>query len=718
MLKKIELLSPAGSMESLIAAIEAGCDAVYLGLSSYSARAFAQNFSLTNIADTIAYCHIRDVRVYVTMNTLIYEAEFKGLQKAVDILYHADVDGILVQDLGLYHYIQQTYPDLPLHCSTQMHIHNVAAVRYMKSQKATRCVIARECSLATIRKMCKEDIEIEVFVYGAICIAYSGQCLMSSSLKGRSANRGVCAQNCRLKYQEDGKYAKDGEYCLSPKDLNAIELVPELISAGVASLKIEGRMKSPSYVYAVTKAFRQAIDAYYQKKEFKLSVTEEKKLFTLFNRGFSKGHLANENIMQRMAHLRPNHQGIKLAYVLATHGRYIQMKLIHDLSQGDGIRILSHPLDIGFVVNKMENQKGLLCKLAKAGEIVQVYCPNGWAKIGDEVRLTNDVNLVKDIQNEISKHKRRVLINIKLNAKIDEPLFLEVMDGRQKLLLRTNMLCQKALKKPLGKERLKEALGQLEDSAYKLQKIDFVLDDFFLPMKEINQLRRQMIKKLDQSRAILNTNRKTKQAYKFTLQDPLYHGDLLLVEGPKTNIKAHYLSAQEISATVNENNEKYQNYKNVVLNEMGTFYGQHENCIAGMSLNITNSYSLAYFLAQKGVDAAILSSELKPIQIKNLIQNFIKRYGFIPFTYQFVFGKRNLMIIKQGFDDIRANTLTDLQDHHYQLSYTDKEVFIHEPMVYRRKNEYAKGSYLIIDKTVINAEKILEEAYEEIFNRI
>ena len=178
--KKVELLAPAGSMDSLMAAIEGGCDAVYLGLSSYSARAFAENFSLDHIAEVIAYCHIREVRVYVTMNTLIYESEFKGIQKAVDILYQADVDGLLIQDLGLYHYVQTVYPDLDLHCSTQMHIHNLAGVRFMKSQGAKRVVVARESSLETIQKMCQEGIEIEAFVYGAVCIAYSG-CLLYTS---------------------------------------------------------------------------------------------------------------------------------------------------------------------------------------------------------------------------------------------------------------------------------------------------------------------------------------------------------------------------------------------------------------------------------------------------------------------------------------------------------------------------------------------------------
>ncbi|QRG87356.1 U32 family peptidase [Bulleidia sp. zg-1006] len=715
--KKIELLAPAGSMESLIAAIEGGCDAVYLGLSSYSARAFAPNFSLDNIAEVIAYCHIRSVRVYVTMNTLIYESELKGVQKAVDVLYHADVDGILVQDLGLYHYIHEVYPDLDLHCSTQMHVHNVAGVRFMKEQGASRIVVARESSLETIQKMCQEDIEIEVFVYGAICIAYSGQCLMSSVMKNRSANRGACAQNCRLKYKEDGSFSKEGEYALSPKDLNALELVPDLIEMGVASLKIEGRMKKAEYVYTVTKAFREAIDAHYNHQSYHLSRTKEKELLELFNRGFSRGHLAHSSTFERMSHVRANHQGIPLGKVKAIHGHFIEIILQEDLNQGDGIRILSYPEDIGFVVNKMENKKHLLTNKAKKGEVVQVYCPEGWPKINDEVRLTSNSYLLKEVSSLIEKHERRVSLSIHLVAKVNQFLCMQVKDGTHKFQLVAKMKCQKALKQPLSQERLKEAFGQLTNSAYRLDNFSCELEKIFLPMKEINELRRRMIQKLDEIRSTFH-KRIGKQNYQFKLDNPHYQGERLLVRGAVSSVKARYLQKKDYTAVVDEYLLEPSDHENQVLNELGDFYGQNKHCLAGMPLNISNSYAMAYFLSLKGVDALILSSELNPLQIRDMIQNFENRYGFTAFTYQFVFGKRDLMIIKHGFEEKNIKQLSDLQDNIYDLSYTNEQVIIHEPKNFHASNQYAQGSYLIMNEKLDNANKILEDAYEELYERI
>ena len=524
--------------------------------------------------------------------------------------------------------------------------------------------------------MCQEGIEIEAFVYGAVCIAYSGQCLMSSSLKNRSANRGACAQNCRLKYHKDGVCSKDGFYTLSPKDLNAIELVPNLIEAGVASLKIEGRMKNPAYVYTVTKAFREAIDAYYEGRSYHLSKERETELLKLFNRGFSKGHLAHSSVMERMAHDRPNHQGIHLGKVKAVHGHYIEVALQEELKQGDGIRILSQPKDIGFIVNKMENKRGLLINLAKKKEVVQIYCPEGWPKVKDEVRLTSDIRLLEKVSSMIKKHQRRIPISIHLIGKVGHPLRILIQDEKHEFQLETDMRCQRVLKQPLGEERLKEAFLQLTDSAYRLDHFSCTLESIFLPMKEIHQLRRTMLKKLDEVRSIFHKRKGDE-----SLEGPSFH-------------------------------------QNQVLNEMGDLYGERKCCIAGMPLNISNSYAIAYFLSLTGIKAVILSSELSSIQIREAIRHFERRYGFTPFTYQFVFGKRDLMIIKQGFDEKKIRQLNDLQDNRYDLSYTNEQVIVHEPKNFHAQNQYAQGSYLIVNESLDNVNKILEDAYEELYERI
>ena len=242
-MKKAELLAPAGNMDALKAAVAAGCDAVYLGMQIFSARAFAGNFSHEELQKAVRYCHIRDVRVYVTVNTMLFETEIENAKKEIDFLYRIDVDALLIQDLGLFHYVRTCYPDFDVHCSTQMHVHNLAGVRFMQEEGAARAVIARESPLELIREACATGMEVEAFVYGAICISYSGQCLMSASVKNRSANRGMCAQCCRLKYYPDSGSFPEGEYILSPKDLNVINELPQLLDTGVCSLKIEGRMK-------------------------------------------------------------------------------------------------------------------------------------------------------------------------------------------------------------------------------------------------------------------------------------------------------------------------------------------------------------------------------------------------------------------------------------------------------------------------------------------
>ena len=208
-MKKVELLAPAGNMEALKAAVNAGCDAVYLGLKSFSARAFAGNFSHEEFIEAIHYCHTRNVKIYCTINTMLYETEIENAKKEVDFLYENNCDAILIQDLGLFHYVRTCYPDMPVHCSTQMHIHNLKGVEFMKNQGVERVVLARETPIEIIQQACQMGVEIEVFTYGAICISYSGQCMMSASVKNRSANRGMCAQCCRLKYtREDGSCFK------------------------------------------------------------------------------------------------------------------------------------------------------------------------------------------------------------------------------------------------------------------------------------------------------------------------------------------------------------------------------------------------------------------------------------------------------------------------------------------------------------------------------
>ena len=283
---KPELLSPAGSFECLKAVIEAGCDAVYLGGKSFSARSFATNFNNEELVEAIKYAHLYGVKVYVTVNTLVYEKEVDSFIEYIDFLHQNNVDAILVQDIGMLHLIRSIFPNLEIHASTQMHIHNIESAKLMKKIGVKRVVLARETPLELVKEIKKIGIDVETFVHGALCVSYSGQCLMSSLIGGRSGNRGSCVGCCRLKYdlKINDKIVYKDKYVLSMRDLNTVKDIGKLIDAGIDSLKIEGRTKRPEYSYLVTKIYRKAIDNYIKYKDVKISKKDEMDLLEIFNR--------------------------------------------------------------------------------------------------------------------------------------------------------------------------------------------------------------------------------------------------------------------------------------------------------------------------------------------------------------------------------------------------------------------------------------------------
>ena len=291
-MKKIELLAPAGSMESVYAAVQMRADAVYIGGSKFSARAYASNFDEENITLAVDYCHIYGVRVYVTLNTLAKDDELKEIMEYVGFLYSIGVDALIIQDTGLIYLIRNNFPDFELHASTQMTIHNGEAALFLKKIGFKRIVLSRELSLEEIDYISNTlNVETEVFIHGALCICYSGQCLMSSIIGGRSGNRGRCAQPCRLPYTliDKGNNEEYKAYLLSPKDICTLDSLKDIVASGTSSLKIEGRMKRAEYVSGTVEIYRRALDNIYNNKIQKLD-KDTKILTQLFNReGFSKG---------------------------------------------------------------------------------------------------------------------------------------------------------------------------------------------------------------------------------------------------------------------------------------------------------------------------------------------------------------------------------------------------------------------------------------------
>ena len=335
----IELLAPAGNFDALKAAVNAGADAIYLAGENFGARAYAQNFSRENLIDAVKFAHLRGVKIHVTANTILSDDELENFADFIKFLKKIHVDAILVQDLGAAKIIQEIAPEIPLHASTQMTIHNLDGVKFLEKIGFSRVVLSRELSLKEIENISKNSsIETEIFIHGAICVCYSGQCLMSSLIGGRSGNRGKCAQPCRLPYKlvdAEGKNFLDnsiGDFILSPKDFNTLDILPQILQTGVTSLKIEGRMKRPEYVATVVKIYRDAIDG-------KISPNSQKNLAQIFNRDFTTAYLEKNPGKNFISDKRPNNRGVLIGRVTQIFENNITIKTSEKIFIGDQIEI-------------------------------------------------------------------------------------------------------------------------------------------------------------------------------------------------------------------------------------------------------------------------------------------------------------------------------------------------------------------------------------------
>ena len=714
-MKKAELLAPAGNMEALIAAVQAGCDAVYLGLSSFSARAFAGNFSREELKVAVRYCHIRGVKVYVTMNTILYEPEIEAAKDQIQFLYDNDVDALLIQDFGLFHYVRTCFPDFEVHCSTQMHLHNMAGIEYMKTQGVKRVVLARETPIELVKKACNSGMEIEVFAYGAICISYSGQCQFSVVTKQRSANRGMCAQCCRMKYyKEDGSKFEEGEYILSPKDLNVIDQLPKLLEAGVSSLKIEGRMKRPEYVWLITKTFREAIDAYYRNETYRVTKKRQEELKLMFNRGFSEGHLFHDDVTKRMSQYRPNHQGVVIGEVVDFYKGKVKVKLSKPLYQHDGLRILSEPEDIGLTAVKIYDQKNLLVNSGNPGQIVTLECKEGRPKRGQKLHKTTDTRLLDDVQHHIEEFSRLVDITVSYEARIGKPLKLVVSDGEHTVIQESLVNLEQAKNAPLTKEKIEAALAKTGASAYRIIEFKGEIEHIFLPVSVINETRRLALEKLDNLRAIQHT-RLGKQAYHYHTENVFDQNYKYIFQTKKPRVFDcdSYLNVVEndtVTPVIHESQDGQTTLINTVVSQVGDFNNKLVDCIGGMTLNVVNSYAIAYLLSIPGMKGVILSEEMNDLQIEKTLVAFAQRYGFQPPVYKFVYGKRTLMHIKDRFTNQQnLKFMSDLRGNRYEISYNANEVSILESTSFKTVNPFCMGSYLILDDETINVKSILEE---------
>lgn len=508
--KNIELLAPAGSWEALEAAVNAGADAVYMGGRAFGARAYASNFDKEEMAKAVYFAHMHRVRLYVTVNTLVDDSELGELADYLLFLNNVGVDGIIVQDLGVIRLARRIVSDLPLHASTQMTITNSGGVDFAVAAGMERSVLARELSLKEIDAACKRGTEIETFIHGALCVCYSGQCLMSSLIGGRSGNRGRCAQPCRLPYKllnvkgEDMLSGKDaGQYLLSPKDMNTLHILPQLIETGVVSYKIEGRMKRPEYVAVVVDAYRRAIDSYlagnYHVPEEDFANIEQ-----IFNRDFTTAYMVNRPGKEMMSDRRPNNRGVLVGRVakLDKQRNKAVIKLEKELHLGDGLEFwVSVGGRVGTTVTEML-RNGAVVESAASGEQVTIDVPKG-VRLNDRVFRTLDSRLMAYAGQFFGTDaKKRISVDVVVTAKLGQPMTVVMTDDEGNVGYgETDFIVEAARKRALDEATVRKQMDRLGSTEYFLSSMQFIHDEnVMVPMSEMNEARRMACEALDAAR--------------------------------------------------------------------------------------------------------------------------------------------------------------------------------------------------------------------------
>lgn len=505
-----ELLAPAGSKEALEAAVNAGADAVYLGGADFGARAYASNFDRETMKWAVYFAHMHRVRIYVTVNTLVDDREMKPLADYLVFLNNVGVDGIIVQDWGVLDLARKIVPDLPRHASTQMTITNTPGVRFAASQSIERVVPAREMTLQDLDKMCDGETEIESFIHGALCICYSGQCLMSSLIGGRSGNRGRCAQPCRLPYTLVDKNGETllsgddaGKYLLSPKDLNTLSVLPQMMDAGVCSYKIEGRMKRPEYVAIVVDAYRRAMDSY---KAGNYSVPEEDlaNIEQVFNRDFTTAYLEKPQGKNMMSDRRPNNRGVLIGRVQSIDKKhnFATIKLERDLHLEDGLEFwVKVGGRVGLTVDTIK-VKGKSVDMATAGTLAEIPVPFG-VRLNDRVFRTMDSVLMSYAEGFYGdKNKKRIPVDVKVTAYKGSMLEVQITDDEGNTGFGySDFIGEEALKHPLDEKRVKKQVDRLGTTEYVLRNLECDIEPgVMFPMSEINETRRKACEMLDELR--------------------------------------------------------------------------------------------------------------------------------------------------------------------------------------------------------------------------
>ena len=634
-----ELLAPAGNMEALIAAVSNGADAIYLGMNRFGARAYANNFSFDELKEALNYCHLRGVKIYVTMNTIVFDNELKDAYDQIDELYKIGVDGLIIQDLAIFSYVVENYPLLEAHTSTQMGIDDIEGTLLLKELGAKRIVLSREVPIEKIKEIKKTaKIPLEVFVHGALCVSYSGGCYMSGLIGYRSGNRGRCVGSCRKPYElinvTENK-SLGTSYILSMKDLKTLDHINELKVAD--SLKIEGRMKEPVYVANIIKTYRDALDG-------NMTKGEDFNLYKTFNRTFTKGYIFGEDKKNITNIDKPNNYGYLIGYVSGKRNGYYEITLSMKVHQGDIIRIDHMGEDINLSLTKIYDANENLIKESDKKIYIKIQ-----EKLftSDKVYKTKDTQFQEELLKSYPKEFRRFPLHITLYGSPNEPLTILAECEGKNVSYTTDYTLEEAENKPTDYNTFLKQLSKLNDSIYSLASLEFNVSNVFLPVSKINDLRRIIVN-------LMNEERLTKRAP--IIKKEISYDKISFEEAKKISVfcttKEQYQAAKELGVDIiyydnfiRRNEVTYPKMDNEVLvgGYGGIYAYRGKNEIASdYTMNVVN-YKSVYMLHKMGINRICLSLEINKGQIDDLTRDYYNICGGYPNLEMIVYGHSLMM---------------------------------------------------------------------------
>lgn len=691
-----ELLSPAGNIECLKAAINNGADACYLGGKSFGARAFAGNFTNEELKEAVEYAHLYGVKIYITVNTIIYNNEVEEFIEYINYLYQIGVDALIMQDIGMISLVRQTFPNFEIHASTQLHNHNNEGIKALKALGVTKVVLDREMTLEQIENI-NVDIEKEVFIHGALCNSYSGCCLFSYMNGGRSGNRGECTQPCRLPYKliKNGKYiSNEDKYLLSTRELNTIHNFDKLMNSDITCFKIEGRMKSPSYVGYITRIYRKLIDNYQKNNKEIITKEEENNLKILFNRNFTNGYLFSDKVMNISS---SNHQGLEIGKVIDITPKKIKIKLSDNLYQEDGLRFKQS--NKGMIANFIYNEKNLLINKASKGDII--YLDNKInLKEKDILVKTSSPYLDKEI---LSTSIKKIPVDIEVT--LENNYLIIIFKDNNNNIVKDKIKVDTPIKRSTTSEEVKEKLTKLGNTPFICNNINININkDIFVNMKDLNNIRREICNKLIKERTSIKRNIIINKYNLNYQKDTNYNIEVSILARTKDQVQAAldmnidriYVDSG-LYQEYKDNNKVYlrlprvvNNYNydsnNILATELGAIYKyKNTNLISDYYLNVVNNYSIKYLL-DKGVKRVTLSPEINynylddyildkvEIIIYGTIENMltkscpIKELNICPCKEEDIYYLED--INKNRYRVLHNNCLTHIM-HHKKINYLD-----------------------------------------------